>query len=119
MGSRQEKTLVSRLQFDGKDMKEVEHLTSPKANGYNRSRDGQHLAEIEAADRLDSPGEQAKNIEGRKTANQCYQDVVDVVGILGKNQRLEVSERHRRGRQRVQRSNIVGALKLFTILRVH
>jgi hypothetical protein len=50
-------------------MKEVEHLTSPKANGYNRSRDGQHLAEIEAADRLGSPGKQVENIEGRKTAN--------------------------------------------------
>jgi hypothetical protein len=109
----------SGLQFDGEDMKEVEHLHSPETDACNRSRDGQHLAEIQAADRLDSPGEQAKNIEGRKTANQCYQDVVDVVGILCKNQRFEVSERHRRGRQRVQRSNILGALKLFTILRVH
>ncbi len=77
-------------------MVDVEHLRSQKKQRQHRSRDCQHLAESEAADRLRWTGQQVKNIQGSKTANQGDQDVVEVVGTFSENQRLEVNERHRR-----------------------
>lgn len=77
-------------------MVDVEHLRSQKKQRQDRSGNCQHLAESEAADRLRWPGQQIKNVQRGKTANQRDQDVVQVVRTFGENQRLQVYKRHRR-----------------------
>jgi hypothetical protein len=70
-------------------MIDVEHLRAQEKKRYDCSRDRHDFAESEAADRPHWPGQQVNNIKGRKTENQRNQDVEEVVGALGENQRLK------------------------------
>src|SRR5580704_10572031 len=62
-----QKAASARLQLDGEDVEQIEHLQAQQDKGEKNHNDGQYLAKIEAAaPRLKTPQNQAENVERGK-----------------------------------------------------
>ena len=71
--------LAVRVQPDGKNLEQVEHLPSQKQDRNDHHHDSDSLSEIHTVSvRLKAPRHQPKNIQGGEAKNQGPENVVDI-----------------------------------------
>src|SRR5271154_742284 len=98
-----------KIELDGEDVEQVQHLQCQEENGEKHDADGQDLSEVQpTAPGLEASQDQPQNVERGESEHQNPEDVVDVAFFfsieLGKVGNLQQKDHKRlvqpRGRGR-------------------